>query len=261
MSFLSIVAVAYVALCGWLYATQRSQIYFPTAETQYPIAQAVRLESQGEGLNVWVVPREGSLALIYFGGNAEDVAGNINVFSEVLPEHTLYLVNYRGYGGSSGRPSEPALFADALVVYEHVRAKHSEISVMGRSLGSGVAVYLASQRPVARLVLVTAFDSLVNVAREHFWWLPVGLLLRDRYDSTSRAREVTAPVLVVVAGEDEIISRERSEALAAAFAPGQVQIRVVPSVMHNTLDLAPEYLGAVRSFLDERQREHRSDAL
>ncbi len=124
---------------------------------------------------------------------------------------------------------------------------------MGRSLGSGVAVYVASQRPVTRLVLVTAFDSLVNVAREHFWWLPVRLLLRDRYDSTSRAREVTAPVLMVVAGEDEIISRVRSDALAAAFVPGQVQIRVIPSVMHNTLDLAPEYLGAVRSFLEERQ--------
>lgn len=255
MSFLSIVAVAYVALCGLMYATQGSQIYFPTAETPYPGAQAVRLESQGERLKVWVVPREGSLALIYFGGNAEDVAGNLDAFAETFPEHTLYLVNYRGYGGSSGRPSEPALFADALVVYEHVRAEHPEISVMGRSLGSSVAVYLASQRPVARLVLVTAFDSLVNVAREHFWWLPVGLLLRDRYDSTSRARDVTAPVLVVVAGEDEIISRERTEALAAAFKPGQVQTRVVPRVTHNTLDLAPEYLETVRSFLEERQKD------
>ena len=255
MSFLSIIAVASVALCGLMYATQRSQIYFPTAETPYanPSAQTVRLESQGERLNVWVVPRGGSLALIYFGGNAEDVAGNLDAFFEAFPEHTLYLANYRGYGGSSGRPSEPGLFADALVLYDHVRAAHSDISVMGRSLGSSVAVYLASQRPVARLVLVTAFDSLVNVAREHFWWLPVRLLLRDRYDSTSRAREVTAPVLVVVAGEDEIISRVRSEALAAAFAPGQVQVRVVPSVTHNTLDLAPEYLGAVRAFLEQPQ--------
>lgn len=251
VSILLISAIAYLAICGWLYAIQRSQIYFPTGETSHPNAQVVRLDSQGERLKVWVVPRGGPLALIYFGGNAEDVAGNIDAFSEVFPAHTLYLVNYRGYGGSSGRPSEPALFADALVVYEHVRARHSRIAVIGRSLGSGVAVHLASQRPVARLVLVTAFDSLVNVAREHFWWLPVGLLLRDRYDSTSRARNVTAPVLVVVAGQDEIISRARSEALAAAFAPSQVQFHVVPNVTHNTLDLAPEYLEVVRSFLEE----------
>jgi hypothetical protein len=136
-----------------------------------------------------------------------------------------------------------------------VRTDHAEISVMGRSLGSGVAVYLASQRPVARLVLVTAFDSLVNVARDHFWWLPVGLLLWDRYDSTSRARDVTARVLVVTAGKDEIVSAARSKALAGAFTPGQVQVHVVPSVTHNTLDLAPAYLKTVRSFLEGRQRD------
>jgi pimeloyl-ACP methyl ester carboxylesterase len=252
VSFLTLIAAVYLALCGWLYTTQRAQIYFPTAERTHPSAQVLRLESQGERLNVWVVPRATSRALIYFGGNAEDVAGNIDVFSEAFPGHALYLVNYRGYGGSSGRPSEAALSADALVIDEYVRARHSEIFVMGRSLGSGVAVYLASERPVAKLVLVTAFDSLVNVAREHFRWLPVGLLLRDRYESTTRARTVRAPVLVVIAGEDEIIPRARSEALVAAFAPGQVTVRVVPEATHNTLDLAPEYLDAVRAFLEQR---------
>lgn len=120
---------------------------------------------------------------------------------------------------------------------------------MGRSLGSGVAVQLATARPVERLVLVTAYDSLVNVAREYFWWLPVGLLLRDRYDSAARAKEVAAPVLIVIAAEDEIISRARSEALAAAFTPGQAQTAVVPGVGHNTLDWSPAYLEAVRRFL------------
>jgi pimeloyl-ACP methyl ester carboxylesterase len=122
---------------------------------------------------------------------------------------------------------------------------------MGRSLGSGVAVQLAAARPVARLVLVTPFDSLVNVAKEHFGWLPVGWLLRDRYESASRAREVTAPVLIVIAGEDEIIPERRSRALTAAFVPGQVQVVVVPGVGHNTLDLSPEYLQAVVAFLSE----------
>jgi pimeloyl-ACP methyl ester carboxylesterase len=121
--------------------------------------------------------------------------------------------------------------------------------VIGRSLGSGVAVHLASSRPVERLVLVTAFDSLVNVARVYFRWLPVGILLRDRYDSVAMAREVTAPVLIVIAAEDEIIPRARSESLAAAFATGQAKVVVVPGVGHNTLDLSPAYLGAVRVFL------------
>jgi len=127
--------------------------------------------------------------------------------------------------------------------------------VMGRSLGSGVSVFVASERPVERLVLVTAFDSLVNVARAHIRWLPIGWLMRDRYESASRAGRVKAPVLMIIAGEDEIVPRARSEALAAAFAPGQVRVVVVPGVGHNTLDLSPVYLGAVRAFLmDSRGR-------
>jgi hypothetical protein len=141
------------------------------------------------------------------------------------------------------------LFADALAVYEHVRGEHSDITVMGRSLGSGVAVHLASERPVEKLVLVTAYDSLVNVAKEYFRWLPVGVLLRDRYDSARRASAVNAPVLIVIAGEDEIIPRARSQALVSAFAPGQVQVVVVPRTEHNTLDASAAYLGSVRGFL------------
>ena len=125
---------------------------------------------------------------------------------------------------------------------------------MGRSLGSGVAVQLAAERPVERLVLVTAFDSLVNVAREYFRWLPVGLLMRDRYESARRAAQVSAPVLVVIAGEDEIIPRARSEALASAFAAEQVAVVVVPGVGHNTLDMSPGYLEAVGEFLRSSAR-------
>ncbi len=249
LTFLVIAAVAYLALVAFVYVTQRGQIYFPTPESQHPHAQALWINREGERIKVWVVARPGSRALLYFGGNAEDVTGNIDLFAEAFPDRSLYLVNYRGYGGSGGRPTEAGLRADALAVFDHVRRGRAEIAVMGRSLGSGVAVQLASERPVERLVLVTAYDSLVNVAREYFRWLPVGLLLQDRYESETRANEVEAPVLIVIAGEDEIISRARSDALAAAFTTGQVQVEVVPGVGHNTLDGSPAYLEAVRRFL------------
>jgi len=249
LTFLVIAAVAYLALVAFVYVTQRGQIYFPTSESQHPRAQPLWIDSEGERIKVWGVARPGSRALLYFGGNAEDVAGNIDLFAEAFPDRSLYLVNYRGYGGSSGQPTEAGLRADAQAVFDHVRRERAEIAVMGRSLGSGVAVQLASSRPVERLVLVTAYDSLVNVASEYFRWLPVGLLLRDRYDSAGRAREVEAPVLVVIAGEDEIIARAHSEALAEAFTPGQAQVEVVPGVGHNTLDWSPAYLEAVRAFL------------
>lgn len=251
MSVVVTAALIYIGLCAWMYVTQRSQIYYPTPESDHRGAQVLWLQSGTQRIKVWKVPRPGPKALLYFGGNAEDVAGNIDGFVATFPEHSLYLVNYRGFGGSSGRPTETGLAADALAVYEQARTEHPDIAVMGRSLGSAVAMSLASRRPVSKLVLVTAYDSLVNVAKAHVRWLPVGLLLRDRYDSASLAPKVTSPVLVVIAGQDEIIPRARSEALLAAFPPGTVQVKVVPGTMHNTLDLSPEYLGSVAAFLRE----------
>lgn len=251
LPFMAAVAAAYGVLCLWVFFTQRAQIYFPTPVSAAPGAQALWVESQGARLKVWVVERAGSRALLYFGGNAEDVAGNIERFAEAFPEHSLYLANYRGYGGSSGRPSEAGLVADALAVFDNVRARHADVAVMGRSLGSGVAVQLAAERPAAQLVLVTAFDSMVNLAKEYFRWLPVGLLMRDRYDSVRRASKVNVRVLVVIAGEDEIVPERRSRALVEAFRPGQAQVVIVPGVGHNTLDLSPQYLQSVVAFLSD----------
>ena len=249
LPFVGALGVAFGVLCAWAFFTQRGQIYFPTPVSEAPGARALWVESQGERIKVWALTRPGGRALLYFGGNAEDVAGNVGPFAAAFPDRSLYLVNYRGYGGSSGRPSEAGLVADALAAFDHVQARHAAVAVMGRSLGSGVAVQLAAARPVDRLVLVTGFDSLVDVARAYFRWLPVGLLMRDRYDSARRAPAVSAPVLVVIAGADEIIPRERTDALAAAFARGQAQVVVVPGVGHNTLDGSPQYLQSVATFL------------
>jgi hypothetical protein len=239
----------YVALCGYLYATQRAQSYFPTPETFADRARDLRIETDGVTLQVWHVPRDGAHALIYFGGNAEDVAANVEDFQADFPDHALYLVNYRGYGASTGSPSESALFADAVAVYEHVRTRHASISVAGRSLGSGVAAHLASVRPVHRVALVTPYDSLANVAQAHFPLFPVRFLLRDRFDAASKATRIAAPTLIVIAGRDEIIPVARSKALAAAFTPGQARVEVIAQADHNSLDLFPEYRQALREFL------------
>jgi hypothetical protein len=244
--------LAYLALCALMFFGQRSQIYFPVRESDPPGAAAMRLAMEdGADLKVWVVPRPGPRALVYFGGNAEDVAGSLSAFTSAFPVHSLYLVNYRGYGGSTGSPSEAGLLADAAAIFDHLRGQHPEISVIGRSLGSGVAVYLASIREVHRLVLVTPYDSLVNVASEHFGYLPVGWLMRDRYESASRVPAVRAPTLVVIAGADEIIPRARSEALVAAFPVLQVQRKVLAGATHNGLDQMPQYLEWIEEFLAE----------
>lgn len=247
-SLLLAAAAAYAALCAWLFITQRSQIYYRTPETHHA-APAVRLASHGATIKVWEVLRGGPEALLYFGGNAEDVGWSIPRFTAAFPDRSLYLVNYRGYGGSTGEPTEAALFQDARTVFDHARDRHPRIAVMGRSLGSGVAMSLATQRDVERLVLVTPFDSLARVGQSHFRLLPVSLLMLDRYDSRSRVKDVRAPALLVIAGDDEIIPRERSEALAAAFPSGQARVVIVERVNHNTLDLSPHYLRSVQAFL------------
>lgn len=250
LPWLAAAALAYALLCAWMYATQRAQTYFPTPPADAPRARGWWFDRpDAVQIKVWVVPRPGPGALLYFGGNAEDVAATVETFIDAVPDRSLYFVNYRGYGGSTGRPSEGALREDALAIYDEVRQRHPDVAVIGRSLGSGVATHVAAARPVERLVLVTAFDSLANVAAAHFPWLPVRMLLKDRYESATRARDVGAPVLIVVAGQDEIVPRARSDALASAFAREQVDVVVVPGVGHNTLDLSPAYLDSVRRFL------------
>lgn len=249
MSFLLVPLGGYVALCALLFLVQRSQIYFPVPESSPAGAMSIRFAGGGADLKVWVVARRGPRALLYFGGNAEDVAANLGAFTSAFPEHSLYLVNYRGYGGSGGSPSESGLVADATALYDHLRPRHPEISVIGRSLGSGVAVQLASVREVSRLVLVTPFDSLVNVARAHFPYLPVGLLLRDRFESASRVAAVDADTLIVIAGSDEIIPRARSDVLVEAFPAAQARVFVLEGARHNDIDLDPQYLEQLRKFL------------
>jgi uncharacterized protein len=242
-------ASLYAGLCLLVFLTQRSQIYYPVRESAAPGAKPMLFAGKGAEIKVWTVERPGPAALLYFGGNAEDVGASIGMFAERLPGHSLYFVNYRGYGGSTGRPSEDALVADAIALYDHLRAKHAAISVVGRSLGSGVAVQLASARDVERLALVTPFDSLVNVARAHFRWLPVGLLMLDRFDSADGAPAIAADVLVVIAEVDEIIPRGRSDALVGAFR-SPPRVVVLEGARHNDIDLDPRYLDEVAGFLE-----------
>jgi pimeloyl-ACP methyl ester carboxylesterase len=248
LALLLLPAVVYAGLCLLMYLTQRSQIYFPVRESKVPGAAPLPFVVEGAHLKVWHVARPGRAALLYFGGNAEDVGASIGRFAERLPGHSLYFVNYRGYGGSTGEPSEGALVGDAIALYDHLRTRHPEIDVLGRSLGSGVAAQLAGAREVERLVLVTPFDSLVNVARAHFPWMPVSLLMRDRYDSANRVPAISSQTLVVIAEADEIVPRAASEALVQAFRE-RPRVVVLAGAGHNGIDLDPGYLEEVATFL------------
>ena len=249
VSALGVAVLIYGSVCAFLFTMQRSMLFFPTPAAELPGAERISLRSGGETLRIWARPTAGSQALIYFGGNAEDVSANFAPFAGAMPGRALYLVNYRGYGGSTGAPSEQGFFADALAVHDWVRQRHPEIAVVGCSLGSGVAAYLASARKIERLVLVTPFDSIENVARVNFPLLPVGLLMKDKFDSAARVPGIAAPTLIVIAANDEVIPRARTDALVARFPAGQVRVEVIAGATHNSIAASPRYLESIAGFL------------
>ena len=190
--------------------------------------------------------------LIYFGGNAEDLS--------FLPDKrdrvagwSLLMVNYRGYGLSEGEPGQKPLFEDALLIHDAF-ARHDDvdpdrIAVMGRSLGSGVAAYLASQRPVRAVVLVTPYDSIERVAEEKFWFAPVSLILKHPFDSLALAPRIDKPALFMVAGEDTTIPEPHSRRLFDAWA-GPKQWQLVPRENHDTIDANDGYWRVIGDFLN-----------
>jgi pimeloyl-ACP methyl ester carboxylesterase len=199
-----------------------------------------------ESVLVSTRPNTGPNALIYFGGNAEDVSQDMPGFIATFPDDAIYLLHYPGYGGSSDSPTEQSISAAALSLYDRVHTEHQNIMVVGRSLGTGVAVRLASLRLVSRLVLVTPYDSLTDPAAQLYPYVPVRLLALDRFDSWKYAPKVTAPTRIIVAEDDEIIPRSSTERLRTRFSKEIVSEVVVPGADHNSIADSPNYWSLLK---------------
>jgi pimeloyl-ACP methyl ester carboxylesterase len=246
---LSIALLLYAAACIALFAFQRSLIYFPQPRAYGGRADALTLPAAGADILVSVRPHAGPKALLYFGGNAEDVSASLASFSKAFPEYAIYLLHYRGYGGSSGKPSEKLLHADARALFDKVNLDHPEIAVVGRSLGSGVALRLAAERPVARLVLVTPYDSIQEIAAQQFPFFPVRWLLTEKFESSRYAPAIRVPTLLLQAEHDEVIPRSSTERLNAAFAKDVASLIIIRGTGHNTISDTAQYLDAMRAAL------------
>jgi fermentation-respiration switch protein FrsA (DUF1100 family) len=244
---LIVVSVGY--LCGLvvLFFAQRSFL-FPVPTTARTAPQAagfpdaeehVLTTADGEKVIVWHVPaRPGRPVVLYFHGNGDFLAGFFGRFRDIIADGTgIVALSYRGYAGSSGQPSERGLLQDAAAAYAFTTARYStdQIVVWGFSLGTGVAVALAADKPVGKLILEAPYTSIADVAASAFWYAPVRLLMRDQFRSDERIARVSAPLLVMHGALDPTIPVAFGERLFALANEPKRLVRLARGG-HNDLD-------------------------
>ena len=227
---------------------------------RFPAVEEVYLHAaDGARVHAWRVKPAGAASaplVMYFGGNAEEVSWMLESIGDPergeTPGVGWLLVDYRGYGASEGAPSERALTADALALFDHAAklpgVDAERIMAFGRSLGSGVAVRLAAERPLRAIVLVAPFDSLAAVAKHYYWYLPVDWMLKHRFDSDVLAPKLKQPLLCVIAERDEVIPPRHAERLFEVWGGAKRKV-VLAAAGHNSSDAHPKFWAEIRRFI------------
>src|SRR5256712_9387135 len=257
-SILKIVLGVAIGVPLFMWFFQERMLFFPRLLDSRPalrpnVEEVSILAADGITLRGWLVKGDEAPAplVIYFGGNAEEVSWLADVADYVVG-WSLLLVSFRGYGESEGKRGEEELLEDGLVIHDYAKRRpevNSErIVAMGRSLGSGVAVHLAAHRPLRGVILVSPYDSIAEVAKRHYPFLPVSLMLRDRLDSLAPAPQIEAPLLCLVATEDRVIPVAHSRALFEAWR-GTKTWHEVPRSDHDSISGEPEYWRSIADFL------------
>ena len=190
--------------------------------------------------------RSEEVLLLGFGGNVWNVESMALSLHRQFPTMHVAGFHYRGYRPSGGRPSAKGVLADALEIFDMLQAQlpAKRTIAIGFSIGTPVAAYLARHRALDGLILVTPFDSLVELARDHFRWLPVRALLRHRMSTLDFITDVSTPTAIIVAGHDSVVPASRTEPLRRVI-PNLVFDRVVPEAEHNDLYELPAFWDAL----------------
>lgn len=255
---LIVLLFGYGGLCFMLVLTQRSLMYFPERlrispeAAGLPQAEEITLDTaDGEKVLAWhAAPRDGTPVVLYFHGNGGAVQHRADRFRALTRDGTgLLALSYRGYGGSSGKPSEAGLLQDAAAAYAFAAARYpaERIVAWGESLGAAVAVALAADKPVAALVLEAPFTSAADIAAALYPYIPVRLLMWDQFRSDQRIAAVKAPVLILHGERDRTVPIASGERLYAGANEPKRMVRF-PEGGHNGLDQHGA-LQAVQQFL------------
>jgi len=247
---ISILLGVYLLICLSLYFSQERLLFFPQ-----PVSQTLKKSLKAKEVNFnsgsislvgWQNHKERENLIIYYGGNGEQLSYLVEDFAQYDGFSSL-LVSYRGYEDSEGEPTQDALFEDALHIYDEVAADYKKIFIVGRSLGSGVACYISSKRNVEAIALITPYDSISNTAQQIYPFLPMKLIVAHPFDSVSLADKIQTPAIFVVAEQDEIIGKERSQELFNAWA-GEKTWLLKEGQGHNTYSVHPKQGGEIFQF-------------
>jgi fermentation-respiration switch protein FrsA (DUF1100 family) len=252
----------YAALVGGLYVFQRNLLYFP--DVSHPklgvlgeigVREVRVTTADGVSLLSWYLPPpDGRPVIVYFHGNRGHIGYRAERVRRFARESFgVLMLEYRGYGGNPGTPTEAGLYADAEAAFDflaHAGLTPNRLVLYGKSLGSGVAVALATQRDIAGLILEAPFTSVADVAQFHYSFAPAAMLVRDRFDSLSRIDQVRAPILVLHGERDRVVPVRFGRALFDA-APAPKELWLAPEGGHGDLSRFGA-LEVVRSFVARR---------
>jgi hypothetical protein len=241
----ALVVIAYAGFCAFLFWAQGSFLYHPMPARPGNTGTTTSFEADGARLLVSTQARPGHVAILYFGGNGEDVSQSLPLLVKAFPDAAVYALHYRGYGGSTGTPTEKHLVADGVALFDRLFQEHPDITVIGRSLGSGVAIQVASLRPASRLVLVTPYNSIAELAAMHFRYVPIRWLLKDKYESGRVAPRISVPTTIIAAELDAVIPMASTQRLLSQFRPGIASFTVIRNAGHNDISQHAEYIPAL----------------
>ncbi len=269
---ITVIAVAYAAMLGLVLLFQPRLIYFPmkgnyslTPQARGLAFEAVTLNTDdSERLAAWWIPApksapaRGTVLLLH--GNAGNISHRIDYARMFfgLGCNTL-LVDYRGYGESSGQPSEEGTYRDAkaawvwLTVTQNVRTP--DIVIFGESLGGGPATWLAAQHPPRALILASAFTSIPDLGTEVYPWIPVRWLARIHYNNLANLERIKVPVLIAHSPDDEIIPYVHGRRLHAAAHEPKAFLELSGGHNEGFVFARPEWVAAVRAFLEPLARK------
>jgi len=242
-----------LALCaiGMIWLFQRKLIYIPMvqrvppAQTVLPGAEEVSfVTADGVTLGAWFVPAAGEAAgaVLVFNGNAGNRSFRAPLAAALSQRgYAVLLFDYRGYGGNRGKPSEKGLLADARAARAYLESREDvdpeRVALFGESLGAAVAQAAAVEQPPSALILRSPFSSLTAIARFHYPFLPVKLLLSDRYPSIESIAKLDCPLLVIAGESDSIVPVSQSRELFEAAPDGRKRFLALPGVGHNDYEL------------------------